>query len=76
MGARALARWTGWISTGWWYSGPTDAIRRKDEQKTPEMNVSDRVLFSKKGINKKYYQSFEYDAFKFDHALWFWLKNH
>ena len=49
MGA---GRWTGWISTGWWYSGPTDTIRRKDERKTPEMNVSDRVHVSKKELAK------------------------
>ena len=49
MGARAL---DSWISTCWWYSEPTDAIRCKDERKTLEMNVSDRVLDSKKGISK------------------------
>ena len=69
MGARALDRLDFDRLVVFW------TYRRKDERKTPEMNVSDRVLFSKKEISTKNYRSFEYDAFKVDHALWFWFKN-
>ena len=59
----------GWISTDMQYLGFTAAIQRKNEWKTSEMNVSDRELFSKKRIIKKYCLSFENDVFKVGYAL-------